>query len=144
MKDLPVFSGLAPELLRVMAYLGERQVYAPGQVILAAGEPAETTVIMVDGMARIEAGGRDGSTVTNGMCVGAMALLGRFRWISSLRAEAESICLLLPRRKFRPQLMAQPDALVLVAQELIGLVIGWEQGRIQRDGDRGPSGLGML
>lgn len=144
MKDLPVFSSLAPELLRVMAYLGERQVYAPGQIILAAGEPAETTVIMVDGTARIEAGDKDIATVTNGMCVGAMALLGRFRWLSSLRAESESICLLLPRRKFLPQLMAQPDALALVVQELIGLIIGWEQGRIQRDGDRESSGLDMI
>ena len=75
---------------------------------------------------------------------GGLALLGQFRWLYSLRAETEVECLLLPKHKFLPQFLAQPDALVVVARELIGAVVAWEQRQLEQSGGKLCYGLTML
>lgn len=144
LRELPVFAGLAQELLRVMAYLCEREVFAQGQSILTVNEPAEGPVLLIRGTAGIEHGSRRVATVSEGMCVGGLALLGRFRWLYTLRAETEVECLLLPRRKLLPQFFAQPEALLNVAQGLIGGVVQWDQQRLERGGEVLGQGPGVL
>lgn len=144
LREVPIFTGLAPEFFRVMAYLCERQVFGPEQVMLTMGESAEAAVILVRGNARIERGERHIATVSKGLCVGGLALLGQFQWTYSLRAITEVECLLLPRRKILPQFMAQPKALALVARELIGAVVDWDQRQLDRPGEVRSYGLGML
>lgn len=144
LRDVPLFAGLSSEFFRVMAYLCERQAYGAGQVILAAGETAETAVIVVRGDARIEREGRRIATLAKGSCVGGMALLGKFRWLYSLRAETEAECLLLSRRKFLPQFVARPDALAVLAGNVAGAVVAREQHRLEYPGDELSYGSGMI
>jgi len=144
LRELPIFGELAPELVRVMAYLCEREVFAQGQSILSVNEPAEGAVILVRGTACFERGTRRISTVSEGKCVGGLALLGRFRWLYTLRAETDVECLLLPRRKLLPQLFAHPEALVIVARELIGGVVQWDQQCLERGCETDTHGPGAL
>ena len=144
LREQPIFAELAPELLRVVAYFCEREVFAPGQPILAEGDQADSAVIVVRGEARIERGGRRMGVVPAGKCVGGMALLGRFRWVYDLRAETEVECLLLPRRKLLPQLLAQPVALASVARELVQGVVMWDRQRLERAGEAQAEGPGMI
>ncbi len=144
LREVQFFKGLAPEFLRVMAYLCERQLFAPDQIILPAGEPAEVAVVLIRGSALIERGERCVATVGAGQCLGGMALLGRFRLLYSLRAETETECLVLPRRKFMPQFMAHPEALALVTQELISTVVAWDRQQLDRPDTVRTEGLGML
>jgi CRP-like cAMP-binding protein len=144
LREQPIFAELTPELLRVVAYFCERETFAPGQTILAEGEPAEAAVIVVRGEVRIERDGRGLAVVPAGKCVGGMALLGRFRWIYDLRAETEVECLLLPRRKLLPQLLAQPVALASVARELVAGVVMWDLQRLERAGETRAAGPGMI
>ncbi len=144
LREHPIFAELAPELLRVIAYFCEREVFAPGQTILAEGEQADSAVIVVRGEARIERGGRRLDAVSEGKCVGGMALIGRFRWVYDLRAETEVECMLLPRRKLFPQLLAQPEALASVARELVAGVIMWDRQRLERAGEAQAGGPGMI
>lgn len=145
LKNISVFSGLTPDFCRVLAYLCERQIFAPHQMILNQGESADGAVIVVKGTAHMELLERGNvAVVEKGACVGALALLGKFRWLYSLRAETELECLLLPRHKFLPQFMAQPDALLSVTQGLIGEVVFWEKGQLELAGGSRSYGLAML
>ena len=144
LRDVPLFNGLSSEFFRVMAYLCERQVYGADQVILAAGESAETAVIVVRGDVRIEREGRRITILGKGSCVGGMALLGKFSWLYSLRAETEVECLLLSRRKFLPQFVARPDALAVLAGNVAGAVVARERRQLEDSGDELSYGTGMI
>jgi len=144
LRELPFCAELPAELLRVMAYLCERETFAPGQVVLETGQPAEGAVVVLRGTADIEREGRRVGVVTEGMCVGGLALLGRFRWMYTLRAAGEIECLLLHRRKLLPQLEARPEALVSVVAELVESVVFWDLQRLERGADMDMHGLGVL
>ena len=143
-RNVPCFSDLDPDFCRVLAYLCERQIFTQDQLIQREGEMADAAVIVVRGVAHILRGERHIATVQNGLCVGGLALLGQFHWLYSLRAETEVECLLLPKHKFLPQFLAQPDALVVLARELIGAVVAWEQRQLEQSGDEFCHGLSML
>ena len=144
LRELPFLAELPDELLRVMAYLCERETFAPGQTILEAGHPAEASVVVIRGEAAIEREGRRVGTVSEGMCAGGLALLRRFRWLYTLRAEADTECLLLYRRKLLPQLEARPEALAAVAGELVESVVFWDLQRLERGVDMDVHGPGIL
>jgi len=144
LRDVPLFTGLSSDFFRVMAYLCERQSYGADQVILAAGETAETAVIVVRGDVRIEREGRRVATLAKGSCVGGMALLGKFRWLYSLRAETELECLLLYQRKFLPQFIARPDALAVLAGNVAEAVVARERRQLEYPLDELSYGSSMI
>lgn len=144
LREQPFLAELPEELLRVMAYLCERETFAPGQAILEEGHPADAAVVVISGKASIEREGRRVGMVSEGMCAGGLALLGRFRWLYDLRAEADTECLLLYRRKLLPQLEARPEALAAVAGELVESVVFWDLQRLERGADMDVHGPGIL
>jgi CRP-like cAMP-binding protein len=143
-RNVPFFSDLSHDFCRVLAYLCERQIFSVHQLIQREGDMADMAVILVRGTAHILQGGRQITPVAQGSCVGGLALLGQFRWLYSLRAETEVECLLLPRHKFLPQFIAQPDTLGAVARELIGTVVAWEQQQLERPGEMRSYGLATI
>jgi CRP-like cAMP-binding protein len=144
LRDLPFFSGQPQELLRVMAYLCERETFAPGQVAFEAGQPAEGAVAVITGTMAIEREGRKVGTLGAGMYAGGLTLLGHYRWLYTLRAETETDCLLLQRRRILPQLVAQPASLSAVARELVESVVFWDLQRLERGLDGNVHGPGVL
>ena len=144
LRELPVFAGLPQELLRVMAYLCEREVFAPGQAVLEEGQPAETAVAVVAGTLVIERGGRRLGTVSQGTMAGGLALVGGFKSLYTLRAEDGAEGLLLHRRKLLPQFLAQPEALASVIRELVDSVAAWDAQRLERGADADTAGPGVL
>lgn len=144
LRNVPFFSELHPELIRVLAYLCEHQVFLADQEIFRAGDPADTAVILVRGSARILHGERPVATVEQGACVGGLSLLGQFHWLYSLRAAVEVECLLLPRHKFQPQFLARPEALMALTRGLVGSVIAWEQRQLDQPRESATTVLGLL
>lgn len=144
LRELPFFAELPAELLRVMAYLSEREAFAPGQVVLEEGQPAEAAVSVITGALVIEREGQTLGRLTQGMCAGGLALLGSYRWLYTLRAEAETECLVMHRRKLLPQLMAKPEALAGMARELVASVVFWDLQRLERGVDPDVHGPGVL
>lgn len=139
-----LFKGLTPALIKVLAYLGERKLYTVNQLILTAGEPAEHAVIIIQGDARLELDSLVVSIHGPGSTLGGMAMFGRFNWLYSLRALQDVETLLIPRRKILPQLIAQPDGLAAIARELVNSVVEREKKLLQKPGDRGVVGVGMI
>jgi CRP/FNR family transcriptional regulator, cyclic AMP receptor protein len=144
LKKIQYFSTIAPDFLQVMAFLCERKIFAPEQTMLTKGEPAEAALILIRGSACIKDGEAEIVTVHQGECVGGLTLLGRFQWLYSLQAVTEVECLVLPRRTFLPQLMAQPATLATVVRELISVIVEWDQRRLAHPEKKSPEGLSML
>ena len=144
LRDLPFFSGQPQELLRVLAYLCERETFAPGQAAFEEGQPAEGAVAVIGGSLAIERGGRKVGTLSAGMCAGGLTLLGHYSWLYTLRAETPADCLLLHRRRILPQLVAQPASLVAVARKLAESVVFWDLQRLERGADGDVYGPGLL
>jgi CRP-like cAMP-binding protein len=144
LRELPFFAGVPPELQRVMAYLCEREVFAPGQTVLAEGQPADAAMAVISGSLVIEREGLAIGRVTRGMCAGGLALLGVFRSLYTLRAETQAECLIMQRRTLLPQLVARPEALAGVVRELVGSVVLWDQQRLERGVGPGVHGPGVL
>lgn len=141
----PLLAPLSRDVLRLIAYLGERRRYGAGEEVLGEGEPAESAVLLVGGGLTFRRGDKQLAALMPGAMVGAMALLGRFPWPYSLLADTASECLLLPRRKIRPQLLAHPEALAALAESLIETALAWEQQRLARAGEAPDiPGLAML
>ena len=144
LREQPIFDGLPQELLRVMAYLCERETFAQGQAVLEEGGTAETAVIVFEGSLAVEREGKRLGLLGQGMLAGGLALLGGFRSLYTLRAEAGTVCLLLHRRKLLPQLLAQPEALATVARGLVDGVLAWDAQRLERGADADAVGPGAL
>jgi flavin reductase (DIM6/NTAB) family NADH-FMN oxidoreductase RutF len=69
-----VFSSLPPELLQPILDVGVERVYEDGEAIMRAGEAGEAMVLVVEGSATIERGGRK-IPVAPGELVGEIAVL---------------------------------------------------------------------
>jgi flavin reductase (DIM6/NTAB) family NADH-FMN oxidoreductase RutF len=69
-----VFSSLPPELLQPILDAGVERVYEDGEAIMRAGEPGEGMILVVEGTATIERGGR-AVPVELGELVGEIAVL---------------------------------------------------------------------
>ncbi|PKN41663.1 MAG: hypothetical protein CVU60_09745 [Deltaproteobacteria bacterium HGW-Deltaproteobacteria-18] len=144
LRELPFLAELPEELLRVMAYLCERETFVPGQAVFEEGQPAEGAVAVITGSMVIERGGRKLAALNEGMCAGGLTLLGQYRWLYTLRAETAADCLLLHRRRLLPQLVAQPASLAAVARELVESVVFWDLQRLERGADGDVAGPGLL
>jgi len=140
----PLLSELSGDLLRLLAYLGERRTYQVDEEVLGEGEPADTALLLVGGGLTVARDGREVAVLMPGAMVGAMALLGRFSWTYTLHASTASLCLLLPRRKIRPQLLAHPEALATLAEKLLEKVVTLDQQRLAKGGDDTMSALALL
>lgn len=144
LRDLPVFAGLPADLLRVLAYLSETEVFGAGQTILRRNDPADCAMVVVEGQVRVEYAGGTVGMLQKGACIGGLALLGAYRWPYGLVAESEVECLRLDRRKLLPQLEAKSGALALVAGQLVSRVITWDRQRLDRGVGTDLPGPGIL
>lgn len=140
----PLLAEFSRDLLRLFAYLGERRTYQADEEVLGEGEPADTALLLVRGGLTVCRGGREVAVLMPGAMVGAMALLGRFTWTYALQASTASECLLLPRRKVRPQLLAHPEALAALAEKLLEKVVTLDQQRLTKGGDDTMFALALL
>ena len=140
----PLLAEFSRDILRLLAFLGERRSYQAGEEVLGEGEPADTALLLVRGGLTVGRGGKELAVLMPGAMVGAMALLGRYTWAYTLHASNASECLFLPRRKVRPQLLAHPEALAALAERLLEQVVSFDQQRLAKDADDTMAGIVLL
>jgi len=104
-----VFSALPDELLNPILASGVERVYGDGDAIMRAGEPGESMVLVVEGTARIERGGRT-VAVAPGELVGEIAVLDGGPRTASVVAEGPVRALEISRDRLMGALEADPRA----------------------------------
>ena len=132
--QVPLFSGLSEDKLRLMAFGAERRRVVEGQTLFREGASADCGFVIASGSFRLTSTLRDGSLRDEGVA-GAGTLLSELAMISAVErkysatAEEDSEVIRINRPLFRRMLEEYPDVAVMVEarvranlEEMIGRV----------------------
>ena len=115
-----VFSSLPPELLKPILHAGVERVYEEGEAIMRTGEAGEAMVLVVEGTATIERGGRK-VPVAPGELVGEIAVLDGGPRTATVVAESRVRALEIGRDELMRLLEADPKAATALIAVLASL-----------------------
>jgi CRP/FNR family transcriptional regulator, cyclic AMP receptor protein len=106
--EVPLFEGLSKRHLRRIAKLARIRRFAPGTVLVRAGDPARSFYVLLDGNARVVRDGRRPLRIGMGSFFGEMALIDDSPRSADVVAEGEVIALTIGRSGFVKLLRAEP------------------------------------
>jgi flavin reductase (DIM6/NTAB) family NADH-FMN oxidoreductase RutF len=111
------FSALPEDLLEPILAAGVERRYEDGEALMRAGEPGDSMMLVVEGTALVERGGRT-VPVTHGELVGEIAVLDGGPRTATVVAEGPVRCIEISRDQLTRALEADPRA----ATALIGVL----------------------
>lgn len=104
LRNIPVFSGIPVEELKVLAILSKRKRHKAGEVLFNAGDVDGKALFILQGAGivgrEIDGELMDCGKVEPGTLVGGLSLLSEVRRLFTLTAESDMICLHIPRDQF--------------------------------------------
>jgi hypothetical protein len=112
-----VFSALPEDLLQPILAAGVERSYADGEALMRAGEPGDSMMLVIEGTAVVERGGRT-VPVAYGELVGEIAVLDGGPRTATVVAEGPVRCIEITRDQLMRALEADPRA----ATALIGVL----------------------
>ena len=126
------FSGLPLEALKVFAYLGTREQFKEGDLLFRQGEDDGQAFYLIAGQAVLERKNNGDVQairhVNAGTFLGGISLLGSARRVFSLKAEKDSMCLILTREKFSKTLEQFHEMTPKVFKAMVQAIFTWEEG----------------
>jgi CRP/FNR family transcriptional regulator, cyclic AMP receptor protein len=96
------------------------QSYAPGDVVVAEGDPATRLFVIVDGTASVEQGGQAVGTMGPGEFFGELALIEEHGRTATIRAETNLTCVVITAWEFRASLEEHPKMAIPMLIAIIG------------------------
>ena len=136
LRNLPLFSGVAPEALKLLAYLSRAETFAQGDPLAVEGQDAQAFYHI--GAGRVLAGRQVGGNevvvgeIGPGGSFGAMALIVEGKSLYTVRAQEPTTALTLGREAFAKTVERFPALLPALLTALAGHVLAWEEGFIRR------------
>ncbi|NVP53852.1 cyclic nucleotide-binding domain-containing protein [Mycoplana rhizolycopersici] len=121
--QVPLFSGLSEDKLRLMAFGAERRRLVEGQTLFREGTSADCGYVVATGGFRLYSTARDGSVKDDGTA-GAGALLSELAMISVVErkftatAIEDSEVIRINRPLFRRMLEEYPDVAMMVQERI--------------------------
>jgi CRP/FNR family transcriptional regulator, cyclic AMP receptor protein len=128
--QLPVFSGLPIELMKVLAYLCKRETFRPGEFLFRQFEVDSNAYLILSGEAGLideEHGGAEYAVFQEQAFLGAISLFCDVKRLFSLRANTRLTCLILSREKFQKTLERFPELDTLIFKSVLLRVYEWEE-----------------
>ncbi|GAB7081303.1 cyclic nucleotide-binding domain-containing protein [Megalodesulfovibrio paquesii] len=130
-----LFSGLALEPLKLLAYLSTRETLKPGEVLFHRGELPTALVVVLEGSLHAHAladapepGTRQPDVVFGpGDCVGGLALLGKEPHNYTVVAAGPLTYLTLGREKLQRAMQQYPDIGAKLCEALATRVSQWDR-----------------
>jgi CRP-like cAMP-binding protein len=125
------FSGIPLEALKVFAYLCTREKFKAGEYLFRQGEDDGQAFYVIEGKAVLEYE-QNGDTkiirdCETGEFLGGLALVGEMRRLFSLKAAADTTCLILNREKFAKVLDQFQDLMPRIFKALAMGIDSWEE-----------------
>jgi CRP/FNR family transcriptional regulator, cyclic AMP receptor protein len=105
--DLPLFARFGRRRLRELVKLGRFSEYAPGEVVIAAGQPADFLYVILSGEAKVLR--RGGRPLRVGDYFGELALLDSEPRSASVVAAGQLHVIKFPRRVLREIVERDPE-----------------------------------
>lgn len=135
LRDLPLFSGVPLEVIKVLAYLAQKESFAPGELLCDQGEHMDRCFAVLGG--EVEVLRRAGETENvlfrrgAGSFFGGLGLIATAKSLFALRAVDETCCLVLGREKFLKTAERFPEMLPKILANVVDHVFRWEQGLLR-------------
>ncbi|MGD8761098.1 MAG: cyclic nucleotide-binding domain-containing protein [Desulfobacteraceae bacterium] len=125
------FSGIPLEALKVIAYLSTREKFKQNEYLFRQGEDDGQAFYIIEGKATLERE-VDGEirifrNFTGGEFMGGLTLLGKMRRLFSLKATADTICLVVDREKFAKVLEQFQDVMPRIFKAMVMGINNWEE-----------------
>lgn len=128
--QVPLFSGLPPEPLKLLAYLSARETFKPGEYIFRQGESDDNAYYFISGSAllTLEDGGENKTIrdLAEGDFIGGLSLFCRTKRLFSAQATSTVVCLILTKEKFEKTLEQFPVITRKILEEILAGVYQWE------------------
>ena len=105
---MPFFSKLSPEDLEGIVSVGQEVSFEPGAAIVEEGDVGDGMYIVLEGLARVEVGGRFHDLKPGGF-FGEMALITESRRMATVKAQEAVRALKIPAEDFQSFLLAHPS-----------------------------------
>lgn len=112
LKKATLFSNLQAKALDRIASVTNERSYKPGDVILKEGDRAVAFFVIVEGKVEVIAGENQVATFGPGDFFGEMALFEGYPRSSTVKALAETRCLVLTQWDFMAELRSEPTIAV--------------------------------
>lgn len=106
--DVPLFDGLSKRHLRRVAKLARIRRFAPGAVMVRAGDPGKSFYVLLDGDAKVVRPGARSRKLGVGDYFGEMAVLDDGPRSADVVADGDVLALTIDRTGFSKLLRAEP------------------------------------
>ncbi len=122
LKQVPLFSGVSPAKLKLLAFTSERVLYRAGEVLFRQGDAADAAYVILTGKADILAQGPGGEVkiaeVQENAIVGEIAILCDVARTATVKALTEVEALRICKENFFKLLSDFPDMTIEVVRVL--------------------------
>ena len=131
LREIPFFSGLPLEALKVLAYLCTRETFKPDEMLFSQDDDDGRAIYILSGkailMRRTDAGDLEIRAFGKGDFLGSLVLLGNMRRLFSLKASTDMVCVVLARKKFNKVMAQFPELTPKIFKSLIEGLRVWEE-----------------
>lgn len=146
--QVPLFSGLPLDPLKLLAYLSARESYKAEELIFQQGEVDGNAYFIISGRVRVILDEDDAKKVIKeygeGDFIGGLSLFCRTKRLFSLQAVTKTVCLVLTREKLEKTLEQFPGITRKVLEEILAAVYQWEFRFLNEHAHNCSSCLGTL
>ncbi len=152
LRELPFFTGVSLDVIKVLAYLSVTESFKPGDTLLDQGGTVDRSLYVLCGGVEILRTVEDGNEMSimkkgEGFFMGGMGLLSPVHSLYTVRALDDVECLALSREKFVKTATRFPETLPKVLASVVQHVFKWEEKILTTRGEKyaeqDAAGLGL-
>lgn len=122
LRQVPLFAGVSPPRLKLLAFTSERVTYRPGEVLCQQGEAGDAAFVILSGRADVLVDGPQGQAkvaeIAENSVVGEIAILCDVARTATVRALTQVEALRIGKENFLKLMMDFPEMTIEVVRVL--------------------------
>jgi CRP-like cAMP-binding protein len=122
LRRVPLFAGVAPAKLKLLAFTSDRVNYDAGQVLFKQGDPGDAAYVLLSGSADILVNSESGeirvATLETNSIVGEIAIICDDTRTATVRASTQLETLRIRKDHFLRMLVEFPEMAIVIMREL--------------------------
>jgi CRP-like cAMP-binding protein len=122
LRQIPLFAGVAPAKLKLLAFASDRVSYRPGEILFHQGEPGDAAYVILEGRADILTDADGGlikiAELADNAIVGEIAILCDVSRTATVKAAAPLEALRIRKDDFLKLLSDYPDMMFEILRSL--------------------------
>lgn len=122
LRQVPLFAGVAPAKLKLLAFASDRVSYRPGEILFRQGDPGDAAYVILEGRADILAEANGGqikiAELADNAIVGEIAILCDVSRTATVKAAGPLEALRIRKDDFLKLLADYPDMMLEILRSL--------------------------